>query len=387
MRKSPTPGSPAGTEVALREGDGFPGENERVAGVWDATSRERRTAPIQGWLDSPIVLEALVQPRIAGEARTNWLIGLAGRLEIPRGGRWLSLGCGAAGLEIHAAQQGLFASLRGLDLSPTSIEEARTVAAAATRVPMEFGVADFNVLQLPPDSYDVVLMNMSLHHVRELSRALDQVSASLTAEGFLILNEYVGPRQFQFSDRQLSIVKELLGALPPALRTDVTTGRPKEAYVRHPVEYWNAVDPSEAIRSDRILFEVGRRFDVVERHDYGGTILHPLLEHIVHNFDGHDEKDVAIISLLVRFEDLLIRSGIFKSDFAALAARRKKSGCLETTPGSDTSAGGPEFEDRDERNRRLEEALSEMSLRLTAIERSKGWKAIQLLRRLVGREW
>ena len=385
MNQKPSEGliDDAGTGSVLDGHDDL----ERVARVWDATTRERQTTPVQGWLDSPIVLETLVQPRVAGDPHTNWLIGLVARLEVPRGGRWLSLGCGAAGLEIHAAQQGLFASLRGLDLSPASIEEARRAAAAAGPVALDFGVVDLNVLELPADSYDVVLMNMSLHHVRELPRVLEQVAASLTGQGILILNEYVGPRQFQFTDRQLSIVKELLCALPAALRTDLTTGQPKQEYVRQPVEHWNAVDPSEAIRSDEILWEVRKRFDIVERRDYGGTILHLLLEHIVHNFDPLDEKDVAIISLLARFEHLLIRLGVLENDFTALAARRKKDGSEGVTPRDETGTDGAATADPDERIRRLEAALDVSRRRLTAIETSKGWKAVQLLRRLVGREW
>ncbi len=385
--QSPPPESSGGVDGTSPGLDRARSDLECVSRVWDASTRVRQTAPIQGWLDSSIVLETLVQPRVAGNPHTNWLIGLVTRLGIPRGGRWLSLGCGAAGLEMHAAQQGLFASLRGLDLSLASIEEARRAASSAKPVAMEFGVVDFNVLELPPDSYDVVLANMSLHHVRELPRVLDQVAASLTGQGLLILNEYVGPRQFQFTDRQVSIVTELLHALPPSLRTDLATRQVKEEYVRMPVEHWNAVDPSEAIRSDQILSEVGQRFDIVERCDYGGTILHLLLEHIAHNFDPRDGKDVAIISLLVQFEDLLIRYGVLDSDFTALAARPKKAGAPETTLRKEARTGSAPVENADERIRRLEGALAVSRERLAAIENSKGWKAVQFLRHLVGREW
>jgi ubiquinone/menaquinone biosynthesis C-methylase UbiE len=366
-------------------GSGDPTELGRVARLWDETVRKRVATPIQGWLDSPIVLEAHVQPRIAGDPLRNWLIGLAARLPIPAGGRWLSLGCGAAGLEIHAVQQGLCASMRAVDVSQASIEEAQRAAAAAAISGIEFTVDDFNVIELPTAAFDVVLMNMSLHHVRELSHILGQISSTLTPSGLLVLNEYIGPGQFQFAERQLSIVKDLLDVLDPPWRIDLTTGQVKSEYVARPVEFWNQADPSEAIRSDRIVAEVEQQFEIVERCDYGGTILHLLLEHIVHNFDRQDGKDVSVIRLLARFEDLLIRFGVLTSDFAVLVARRKGGPPLEAA--ADMVRSGTGAAGRAERIRQLEQALTSAQGRLDAIERSRVWRLAQRLRRLVGREW
>lgn len=296
---------------------------DRVAERWDTTVRERAANPLQGWLDSPIVLETYVQPKISGSPHVNWLVGLVGRLGIPKTGRWLSLGCGSAGQEIFAAKMGLFASLVALDASPASLEQARQAAAAQGVANIEFGSVDLSRLRLSSRAYDVVLMNMSLHHVKGLGNVLGQVYRSLRPEGLFLINEFVGPRQFQFTDIQLSIVRELLAAMPPRWRMDSATGVVKSEYVRLPVEHWNVADPSEAIRSDRIVPEIEKRFETVERIDYGGTILNLLLEHIVHNFDPADEKDVAVIRLLGTFEEALIRSGVIPSDFTVMAAKKR----------------------------------------------------------------
>lgn len=296
---------------------------ERASHLWDKTARERETNPVQGWLDSPIVLESYVQPRVSGSPTVNWLFALVERLGIPPAARWISLGCGSAGLEIVAAKSALFGSLKAFDSSPASLELARAAAAKEGVTCIEFGSADLNRVRLPAVSCDVVLMNMSLHHVKELRYLLAQIHSALTPGGFLLINEFIGPRQFQFTDLQLSLVRELLSAIPDFWKRDSATGGIKTEYVRMSVEHWNVADPSEAIRSDRILEEVEKRFQVVERTDYGGTILNLLLEHVIHNFDPSNEKDVAVIRLLGTIEELLIRNRIIPSDFTVVAARKK----------------------------------------------------------------
>src|SRR5262249_21258986 len=83
-------------------------------------------------------------------------------------------------------------------------------------------------------------------------------------------------------------------------------------------------DPSEAIRSDIIVGEIEKRFRVIARVDYGGTILNLLLEHIAHNFNREDENDVAILRLLAKAEDLLIRHEILPSDFTVMAMQKDR---------------------------------------------------------------
>jgi len=298
-------------------------EIERASGHWDATAAERVENPIQGWLDSPLVWETHVLPKIGGGPGRHWLVAAVERHGIPRTGRWLSLGCGAGGTEIAASKWGLFASLHGLDASSRSLAIARESAAAERVVNLEFAEADLNRLEMPREEFDVVLANMSLHHVRNLRRAVSQIRQALRPGGWLIVNEFVGPRQFQFTDLQLGLVRDLLAALPERYRRDASTGGLKTDYPRLPVEHWNKADPSEAIRSDLILDEIGRQFRIVERVDYGGTVLHLLLEHIVHNFDAADREGMAILSLLGRFEDSLIRRGVLPSDFTFVVARKR----------------------------------------------------------------
>lgn len=82
------------------------------------------------------------------------------------------------------------------------------------------------------------------------------------------------------------------------------------------------VDPSEAIRSNEIPEVLNRYLPIMRRFDYGGTILHLLLEHIVGNFSVKSEKDLAILRLLALLEEILIENHILHSDFTVLVAQK-----------------------------------------------------------------
>ncbi len=355
---------------------------------WNETATARAIDHRQGWLDSPFVFGEIFQARVTGAPHTNWIEGLMARAGIPKGGRWASLGCGAAGEEIKAAKLGLCGSLAAFDASRASLDLARRAAAEAGVTNLSFDTIDVDRFSLDARAFDVVMMNMALHHVREIRAALEAVRRALRPGGFLLLNEFVGARQFQFPETQLEAVRTLLAALPEPYRKDATTGFPKTEYVRMPVEHWNVADPSEAIRSDLILPEVERLFEIVVRADYGGTILNLLLEHIIHNFDPHDEKDAALVRVLAAAEALLIDSGVLASDFTAIAARpldaarevpagriarpsRLRPLALSSPPGAGAAA------------REIEKLTKE----LAAVRGSRGWKLLQTLRGLAGRRW
>ena len=384
---------------------------KRTADVWGGFEARRDETPIRGWLDSPIV-KRIVQKRITGTPDVDWLDWAADTLGILPGGRWLSLGCGGAEMEIRAATCGRFASMLALDLSEVSLGAARERALRAGIDSIEFRTADLNDLELPTAEFDVVLMCMSLHHVKNLEGTLGQISRALNPAGHFLVNEFVGPSQFQFTDRQLEMTRDILAALPPALRTDLNTGAPKSEYVRQPTEHWYAADPSEAIRSDEIVPELEKRFDVVLRRDYDGALLHLALELIAHNFDPGDEKDVALLRLAALLETLLTRHEVLSSDFAVMALRKRLDGAapapVPRSPDPDPAALARE---RDRALRMCEQAKAEQT-RLEAqlaavlgdrsswrrraeeldtfvaqIQGSAGWKFLQAVRGLIGRKW
>ncbi len=133
---------------------------------------------------------------------------------------------------------------------------------------------------------------MAMHHFSNLEHIFNELRKSLKPNGLFILNEFVGPSQFQWTEKQINITNELLEILPEKYKVDLTTGDLKERIYRPAIEFMNDYDPSEAIRSSDIVPLVAKYFKIEERIDYGGTILHLLLQNIVGNFNPSKEEDM-----------------------------------------------------------------------------------------------
>jgi 2-polyprenyl-3-methyl-5-hydroxy-6-metoxy-1,4-benzoquinol methylase len=301
-------------------------QDNTIAQVWgDIAARRDSLPPMLGWLDSPLVQRMYVQPRTCGTPEGNWLISLVERLNIPRDGRWLSIACGSGGLERFALEQGLCASIEGVDIAPQAIELAQRIAQEQGLDHAHFRVLDLETSRLPPDHYDVILCGMGLHHVRRLEFFYEEAMQTLRPGGWLLLNEFVGPSQWQWTDAQLDAVNTLLAALPERYRTHAISGETKTRVERPTIAHMNAVDASESIRSAELLPLLREHFELVEQRDYGGAVLHLLLEFIVGNFHPDDPQAVELLRLLFACEHTLMQSGTLNSDFAVAAARNQRA--------------------------------------------------------------
>jgi len=129
-----------------------------------------------------------------------------------------------------------------------------------------------------------------------------------------IFDEYVGPRRFQWGDRQLQCINGIIDLLPSKLNKDVQTGKLRDRVTRYTPEQVAEVDPSEAIRSDEIISLAVRNFRVGEERPYGGTILHMLLHMTAGNF--LTEEGRPWLELLFELEDLLLPD--LGSDFTTM---------------------------------------------------------------------
>ena len=295
-----------------------------AADYWDRTVAEIGDGPaFPGcWTAHPVV-RAAVMRRMTGHSAPEWIEWVKDRF-LPDGvGRALSIGCSSGFSDRTAVTVGLCRAMDCLDVSPGAIALAEERARAAGLSGLSYRVADVNGEQLPPETYDLVLFAQSLHHMEALEHVLDQVRRTLRSRGWLVLNEYIGPSRLQWTDEQLAIVNELLAVLPERLRQlGGPGGEVRHRIGRVPLGDFAVGDPSEAVRSAEIVPLVSERFEVVERRDFGGTILYPLLYRLTDNFDPANETENAILRLLIAFEDLVLAQRILPSDFTLIVARR-----------------------------------------------------------------
>jgi len=296
---------------------------------------DRYTARVN-WLRSPLVVRLYINPQISGRADQDWLAWLKEKYFPQPAARGLSLGCGTGALERRALELNLCRTLEACDLSPEAIAAAQADAARAGLADrLRFFVADLNALELPAANYDLILCPMSLHHVRALERLFAQARAALRPGGLLALNEYVGPAQFQWSEKQLGYANALLRRLPERYRRNLEASwwrrllEPVRREVRRRPRWRVAAeDPSESVRSAEIVERLEREFIIIERRDYGGTLLQLVLDRIAGNFED-TEEDRRVLALLFEAERALIKAGELTSDFIVILARPKKEGTTD----------------------------------------------------------
>jgi ubiquinone/menaquinone biosynthesis C-methylase UbiE len=117
----------------------------------------------------------------------------------PERGRLLDLGCGPGGIALKLARRLPGVTVFGADYSLNMIRAARRAAAEqglAERA--HFFVADANRLAFPESSFDFVLSNSLLHHLREPVRVLKEMARVARPEGVLLMRDLRRPSRLAF---------------------------------------------------------------------------------------------------------------------------------------------------------------------------------------------
>jgi SAM-dependent methyltransferase len=177
---------------------------------------------------------------------------------------------------------------------------------------VRYKVADCNALRLPRDTYDGVFFHGSLHHISDPDTLLAQVAAALKHHGPVYIDDYIGPSRDEWTDDHLEHARKEFNALPQDLRLwDVDA----------PLD-WR--DPSEMIRSSRILPAFRANFEELHYRSYWGNLLFPLLCAV----DGEKLRHAANQHWIEKFvseERRLTAAGEFTQPlFAVLLGRRRQ---------------------------------------------------------------
>ena len=285
---------------------------------WGDAARTRDLAHVS-WMASTAVLVHLNE-RATGDPARDWLSGWAWRWCTGENLRVLVVGCGEGWLERAIVTWPFIAHIDAVDVAAEAVARARTTANELGLTKLHYDVVDLNTAVLPERAYDVIIAHSVLHHVERLEHAYEQLERALRPDGLLLVNEYVGPNRFQYSDDVLTIMNELLRCLPERLRRGALEPRVYDVRTRPTVEEMLASDPTEAVRAEEVVPQLSSRFTILDRRDLGGTLLQHLLHDIAQNFRWDDPRERAMIELLCTIEWALVpRIG---SDFAIFAAAK-----------------------------------------------------------------
>lgn len=244
----------------------------------------------------------------------------------------LVLGCGAGNLERGLNRQNFAKSYRGVDVASGAIERAREEARQIGGTnSVIYDVADINTIELPPESYDAVFCPMSAHHFSNLEHVFAEVRKTLKPGGLFVLDEYIGPKQFQMPARQAKLIDRILKSLPRRW-VETADGTVRRGFSPPTATEVIEVDPSEAIRSDEILPVLASSFAVTHFRGYGGNLLHFLLDKIGVNYVNQgDEESQDMLSTFFQIEDWALEEGLWTHDFASIIAERPED--LGVSPG------------------------------------------------------
>ena len=230
----------------------------------------------------------------------------------------LVLGCGdMAGEHAVFLDPALpFSEIDAYDISPESVKRARELT-EPKGLPVKYHVADLNQVELPANRYALVIVFQSYHHFERVDYIAQQVNHALLPDGIFYVNDYIGPRQLQWSDDQLHYARQLLKLLPTHYRRRLN-GEISDYINRVPPENFS---PDEAICSDQILPAINKHFNVVYQYNWAG-LLYPLLEGIAFNFTTSDE-DIALLKLLFDLDYALCQSGKIDPNFTITLAKKR----------------------------------------------------------------
>lgn len=221
----------------------------------------------------------------------------------------LSVGCGTGSHEFIFAQHPSIKQIQAFDIIPRLIKEAiQIVYKKKLQDKMRFFVADYTKTQFPSESFDIILFNSSLHHFSNLEKTASLTKNILKPNGFLIINEYVGPNRFQWEKNQVKIINDTLKMVIPKEYRRIFKTNLYKSKVRTPGLLRMILnDPSEAPASKKIILTVEKHFKQLEKKEYGGNILMPLLKDISHHFIDENNRTKEILQSLFDLEDAFIK--------------------------------------------------------------------------------
>ncbi len=294
----------------------------RAKAAWNDYHINLKPGRKMHWWDSPVILEHC-QRLVTGDPKTDIYRFLAKEFVKSPLERGLSICSGSGEFERGLLDNNICTAIDAYEIAEERVKEG-IKAAQERNYAIEFYVEDVNEARFKKNHYDVFFSWSALHHIENLEGVCENVNNALKEKGLVVAQEYIGPNQFQWSDRQLEVINAVLSALPEGLRTDPSTGEVITRVERPAIEQMNRTDPSEAIRSKEIIPVLERFFKIKMIKYFGGPIFNPLFNRIVGNFDHEDERDVSLIRMILLLEEILIREKVLESDYAVIIAEKRQ---------------------------------------------------------------
>jgi SAM-dependent methyltransferase len=290
--------------------------NETIGAIWDKKSGRGKTAS-GNWWSCPRVY-AHIGKKISGSFSDFIKSETQGR----KFRRAISVGCGSGAKELKLVEAGIVERFELYELSKERVLAGqKTAAARGLSGAMHFHLGDAFKECVTPAAYDLVHWNNSLHHMLDTRSALAWSKNVLTDDGVLVMDDFVGPSRFQWSDLNLRVASALRASLPSRLMLRGDGIKPLSTKVaRKTVAHMIELDPSEAADSSNIIPSLKDLFAGAKIVLTGGALYHLGLSGVYANLRMDNEEDVRILDMALLMDDLMI--GLGESHYAVAIARK-----------------------------------------------------------------
>jgi len=229
----------------------------------------------------------------------------------------LSIGCGEGHFERSLRNLEVVRHLDAYDVASILISRAKGLAKQEGIRGIRFRAADVEALPLPRQRYDFAAFSHSLHHIADPDALLAKIEQALKPGAILYVDDYVGPSRHEWlddgrADDELRYAREEFASLPEEI---------KLWPLNPPLDL---SDPSEMIRSDRIVAAIESRFEIIRYAPYWGNFLFPILCAVDGTMlaPGRPHHDL-INRWIAREEELVATDAYSKPLFAFFVCRRR----------------------------------------------------------------
>jgi len=167
--------------------------------------------------------------------------------------------------------------------------------------------------------YDLLLCVDLLSHIRNLDIFLRNAKDALKGGGFVIALEYIGPAYFQRTEQEISIADMLYKAFNN--HSDLSANSDQQSANIFALS--NERNRETAVSSETVIPMLQKMFDSVAVKYFGGPLYDLILSKILHRVDQENEKDVILIKTIMQCEQILIKKGILKNQYAMIIGKKR----------------------------------------------------------------
>lgn len=234
----------------------------------------------------------------------------------------LSLGSGDCAHELYLAKNGNFKQITCIDIADKLLKEACSKSNSLGLKNMEFIRSSVYDITYTDNAYDVIFFNASLHHFKNLESFIGAtLKKTLRQNGYIVINEYVGPNRLQFPAHQISAANKALQRIPKKYRKIYKTRLFKNRIYGPGYLRMYIADPSECIASSAIKPLLNQEYKKCIEKPYGGNLLQLVLKDIAHHFFDLNEEKKNILHTLFHNEDNYLKT--HESDYLFAVYQKK----------------------------------------------------------------